>query len=212
MRYDRPFFLPGMSGEAEAGEEVKPPKSPQDGESSPAGLRGGVIMVVAAVAAALGLWIWLDGDSRAAHSAPDAARRLARDSEAYVVMDEVAPGPRAASQTSRAPEDSAETESASETPPAAQMPAETEPADIERQAQLIEALEQGQLYTTIGRHRVAASHYAKAVRLDPDNPSLRYKLALAYVRSGQTVCARREMAKLEQQDASLASLLGNLLP
>jgi Flp pilus assembly protein TadD len=91
-------------------------------------------------------------------------------------------------------------------PPTAETPTE-----LTRQARIIEALDQGQLYAAIGRHDVAASHYSEAVRLDPGNAPARYRLALAYVRDGQEAPARREMAALKELDPSLASLLRNLL-
>jgi Flp pilus assembly protein TadD len=205
MVYDRPFFLPGQDEEAEAKEAARAV------EPGKAGLRGSVVVMAAAVTAAVGAWIWLDNDSRAAHSAQAEARRIAQSSDAYVVTDEPSPRPRQASEKSSPTGERVASESSAEAALAAETPSAGQPPEVQRQAQVVEAMEQGRLYTTIGRHDVAAAHYAEAAQLDPSNASVRYKLALAYVRSGQTASARREMAKLEQLDPSLASLLGNLL-
>jgi tetratricopeptide (TPR) repeat protein len=212
MRYDRPFVLPGQpEDEAAKAEAEQSPPCPPGAEPGKGRLRGSLVAVVVAVAAALGVWMWMDSDSRAAHSAKEEARRIAQSSEAYVVMDDPAPEPYRSPEKSPPARERSAGESAVEPPPEPETTPVDPAPDIERHAQVVEAMEQGQHYTAIGRHAAAASHYAEAAQLDPDNASVRYKLALAYVRAGQTASARREMAKLEELDPSLASLLGNLL-
>jgi len=206
MRYDRPFILPERAEDADAGDG-----SPPTAEPRKAGLRGSVMVLAAAIAAALGAWIWLDGDSHAAHSAPEPARRIVADSGPSAAAAETDFKPLLGAQRPSPVGDRVARDVSPAALPTAKAPAADEPADVQRQAQVVEAMEQGQYYTAVGRHEVAASHYERAVELDPGNASARYKAALAYVRSGRTACARREMAALEELDPSLASLLGNLL-
>jgi Flp pilus assembly protein TadD len=205
MRYDRPFILPEQAGDGEAQDA-----SPPDAEPRKARLTGSVVVAAAAIAAGVGAWIWLDESTRAAHSAPGQTQDVVRAPEPAAAA-EPAPEEQSEGHTPSRDDERVGPDASSPAPLVANWPSADEPTDVHRQAQIVEAVEQGQLHTTIGRHDVAAWHYAKAAELDPGNASVRYKLALAYVRSGQTAPARREMAALEELDPSLASLLGNLL-
>jgi len=209
MRYDRPFILPEPAGDGEGeAEEVSPP----DAGARKARLNGRVVMVTAVVAVALGMWIWRDGGRRVAHSAPEQTPPAAHRDEPSTAAEEPALPLQSQPQTASPADDrAAGAMPATMALPTTNAPPADEPTNAAREAQIIEAIEQGQYYTTIGRNDVAASHYAKAAELDPGNASVRYELALAYVRSGQTASARREMAKLKELDPSLASLLANLL-
>jgi len=206
MRYDRPFILPERAEDAEA-EDGSPPTA----EPRKARLSGSVMALAAGIAAALGAWIWLDGDSRAAHSAPEPARRVVHGNGPSAAAAEPDFKPLLGAQRPSPVGDRVARDVSPAVLPTAKARAAGEPADVQRKAKVVEAMEQGQYYTAIGQHEVAVSHYAKAVELDPGNASARYKAALAYVRSGRTASARREMAALEELDPSLASLLGNLL-
>jgi tetratricopeptide (TPR) repeat protein len=206
MRYDRPFILPERAEDAEV--EAGPP---QTDRPRAARLSGGVLALAAVAAAALGAWIWLDDGSRAAHSAPEPARRIVHSTEPSAGTTGPTINPLLGAPDPSVADDRVAGDGSRPSPPTAKTPGAADPADARRQAQVVEAMEQGQYYTAIGRHEVAASHYERAVELDPANASARYKAALAYVRCGRTARARREMAALEEMDPNLASLLANLL-
>lgn len=206
MRFDRPFTLPGQAEDTEAEDG-----SPMDAEPGRARLRSSVVVIAAAIAAALGTWIWMDSDSRADLTASGRPQDRPSIIEPSTAAGEPARTSEMMSQDDEPPAAADDVPPGWPASPTAETPTEDGPAELQRQAQVIEALEQGQLYAAIGRHDVAASHYAEAVRLDPGNAPARYRLALAYVRNGQDAPARREMAALEELDPSLASLLGNLL-
>ena len=188
-------------------------------------LRGSVVLIAVAVAVALCAWIWKGSDAPSAAAAgewvqslfaSEAAEPAAEPGVLFALPLGLEPATTVAPEPAAAEPPNTVSSSRVEEPEAAAAAREAggdeaDPAELKRQARVTEAMEQGQLYTRIGRYRQAADQFAAVVALDPDNALARYRLGLVCVRSGRFDAARRQMTALEELDPDLANLLGNLV-
>jgi len=65
----------------------------------------------------------------------------------------------------------------------------------------------GDALQQLGRQRAAAGAFTAALRLDPDDSSAWYGLALAYAAIGNVTASRHAEARLAELDADLAARL-----
>jgi tetratricopeptide (TPR) repeat protein len=182
---------------------------PSMGVGHPAGdvgvrspLRTALILLTLGFIGGGGYWIWAEGVPGFEPKAAAGATELSEESYAVIQYAEsLIDGRMEASLNGGAPTSSSPRTSAGKRT--------VKRHRVSNQAQ--QEFDEGKALMSMGMHKVAAQHFAEAVRHDPQFAEAHYRLGLAYVQAGDFRSARRTRTELARLDADLANLLGNLI-